>query len=424
MVRGRMRRLQFCTLLVLAALTAGCGGTGPLLGHTNTANAGPGATATVTVTAPSSTAPSSTTPGARSPADLGFPADATKNTTRIPGTDAIENAAAVALSVFPSAAAGTHPTAVTLAPTDDWQAALAASSLMADPFRAPILLSGPGTLPPATSEALSQLAPTGNSQLGGAQALAIGDAPLPNGLHTKQITAGGPAPLAAAIDAFEARVRGHESVNVVVASLDSPSYAMPAAGYAAESGSPILFVHNGSVPPATAQQLSLHHHPHIYVLGPSSVISDTVLSELSRFGPVKRVGADDPAANSVAFTTYRDPACPTGQPCAHIPHSFGWAIRSPGHAYVLIPAADPLEAAAASALSSSGGYGPQLLIEDPNTLPKPVLNYFLDYATPGYTQEGPTAAVYNHGWLIGNRSAISLAVQAQVDSLLEVVPQR
>ena len=57
-------------------------------------------------------------------------------------------------------------------------------------------------------------------------------------------------------------------------------------------------------------------------------------------------------------------------------------------------------------------------------LPTSILNFFLDYATPGYTQEGPTAAVYNHGWLIGNTSAISNAVQSQVDSLLEVVPQK
>jgi hypothetical protein len=53
-----------------------------------------------------------------------------------------------------------------------------------------------------------------------------------------------------------------------------------------------------------------------------------------------------------------------------------------------------------------------------------VLNYFLNYATPGYTTQGPTAAVYNHGWLIGPPSAISLDVQAQIDSLLEAVPQR
>ena len=53
-----------------------------------------------------------------------------------------------------------------------------------------------------------------------------------------------------------------------------------------------------------------------------------------------------------------------------------------------------------------------------------MLNFFLDYATPGYTQEGPTAAVYNHGWVIGDQAAISSAVQAQMDNLLEVVPQR
>jgi hypothetical protein len=52
-----------------------------------------------------------------------------------------------------------------------------------------------------------------------------------------------------------------------------------------------------------------------------------------------------------------------------------------------------------------------------------VLNYFLNYATPGFTQEGPTAAVYNHGWMIGDQSAISVPVQAEVDRLLEAVPQ-
>jgi hypothetical protein len=53
-----------------------------------------------------------------------------------------------------------------------------------------------------------------------------------------------------------------------------------------------------------------------------------------------------------------------------------------------------------------------------------VLNYFLNYATPGYTQEGPTAAVYNHGWVIGDQGAISVPVQAEMDSLLEAIPQR
>jgi hypothetical protein len=53
-----------------------------------------------------------------------------------------------------------------------------------------------------------------------------------------------------------------------------------------------------------------------------------------------------------------------------------------------------------------------------------VLDYFLNFATPGYTQEGPTAAVYNHGWVIGDPRAISVGVQAEMDTLLEAVPQK
>jgi len=99
-------------------------------------------------------------------------------------------------------------------------------------------------------------------------------------------------------------------------------------------------------------------------------------------------------------------------------------MRSPGHGYTLINAGRTLDAAASAALSASGSYGPQLLINDPNTMPQSVLNFFLNYATPGYTAEGPTAAVYNHGWVIGDPTTISVSVQAEMDSLLEVVPQK
>jgi len=91
---------------------------------------------------------------------------------------------------------------------------------------------------------------------------------------------------------------------------------------------------------------------------------------------------------------------------------------------VLLNSNRPLDAASAAPLSASCDYGPQLVIDDASKLPSSVLNYFLNYATPGYTQEGPTAAVYNHGWVIGDGSAISVSVQAELDSLLEVVPQK
>ncbi len=361
---------------------------------------------------------------ASSSAGIGFPVLATKNTTRVSGVDPINDAAGVALAVFPSVAPGTHPTAVTIAPTDDWQAAIASSVLMASPIGAPVLLSGSGALPPATTNALNLLTPTGTSSLAGAQVIRVGDVPAPKGLKAATITGVGPYALAAAINRYANAAAGKPSPDVVIASAEDAAYAMPAAGWAAESGDPVLFVSSTGIPAPTAAALTADSHPNIYLLGPASVIPDSVLAQLGRYGTVKRVGAQDPAANSVAFAVYRDPPCVSGQPCAHVPGSFGWAMRSPGHGYTLLNAGRPLDAAASAALSASGSFGPQLVLDSANVLPTSVLNFFLDYATPGYTQEGPTAAVYNHGWVIGDPSAISVTVQAQVDSLLEAVPQK
>jgi hypothetical protein len=313
---------------------------------------------------------------------------------------------------------------VTIAPTGDWQAAIAASVLMAAPVRAPILLAGPAAIPSVTTEALTTMAPTGSGASGGAQVIRVGPVPRVPGKRAVVIRGGDPYALAASIDRFATAAAGSPSPNVIVASGDDPQYAMPAAGLAAESGNPVLFVNGSGVPTPTKQALLAHQRPHIYVLGPPSVIPDGVLAQLRRFGSVKRVAGGDPAANSVALAKYRDPPCVSGQPCAHVPGSFGWALESPGHGYILLNAGRTLDAAAAAPLSASGSFGPELLVTDPGSLPSPVLNYFLDYATPGYTAEGPTAAVYNHGWVIGDPTAVSLGVQAEMDTLLEAVPQK
>ena len=399
-----MRRTLTATLLACLTL-AGCGGSTQLI------------TDTVPVVGVRSKTP-------QAGQKLGFPAVATKNTTRVAGGDPIADAAGVALAVYPSSAPGTHPAAVTIAPTADWQAAVAAAALMAAPIKAPILLSGSSKLPSATADALKALAPTGSGAAGGAQVIRVGDVPSPSGLRAASVSGGDPYTLAAELDRFASAARGNTSANVVVAPADNAQYAMPAAGWAAESGDPVLFVNHSGVPQPTRQALLSQQKAHIYVLGPPSVIPGSVLRELGKYGSVKRVGDVGPAANSVAFAKYRDPPCTYGQPCAHVPGSFGWAMRSPGHGYVVLNASRPLDAAAAAPLSGSGDYGPALLINSAATLPPSVLNYFLDYATPGFTQEGPTAAVYNHGWLIGDQRAISVPVQAELDRLLEVVPQK
>src|SRR5581483_6446623 len=97
-------------------------------------------------------------------------------------------------------ASGTHPPAVTIAPTDDWEAALASAVLMAPPVRAPILFGSSSGLPSATSDALKTLAPTGSGGANGAQVIRIGDVTKPKGYRVLSITGNDPYGVAAGID--------------------------------------------------------------------------------------------------------------------------------------------------------------------------------------------------------------------------------
>ena len=59
---------------------------------------------------------------------LGYPAFATKNTTRIGGSEAAGDAAGAALAVFPSATAAQSPAAVTIVDEAEWRALVARSA--------------------------------------------------------------------------------------------------------------------------------------------------------------------------------------------------------------------------------------------------------------------------------------------------------
>ena len=76
--------------------------------------------------------------------DLGFPAFATKNTTRVGGADPVADAAGVALAVDPSTGGIPGPDAVTLVDAGEWQGGIAAASLVADPVGAPVLITESG----------------------------------------------------------------------------------------------------------------------------------------------------------------------------------------------------------------------------------------------------------------------------------------
>jgi len=282
---------------------------------------------------------------------------------------------------------------------------VAGSVLASTPVRAAILLSNGPKMPDATRDALAALRPLGAKAAGGAQVVRVGDVARPPGVRTTDISGRDPFALARALDAFQTAARGKSSDRVIVVSAEDPAFAMPAAAWAAKAGDPVLFVHRTSVPQETKAALLAHGQPRIYILGPPSTVSAGVATELKKLGTVKRLGAANPIDNAIAFARYSDP-------------TFGWGVIDPGHGLVFARSDRPLDAAAASPLSVSGSYGPLLLLASPTGLDGAVGQYLLDIQ-PGYTRD-PVRGVYNHGWILGDERAISVATQARIDSLLEI----
>ena len=277
-------------------------------------------------------------------ADLGFPAFATKNTTRVGGADPIADAAAVAQAVFPARGDDTRPSAVALVDATDWRVAVSAAQLMSAPLRAPVLFSDGDALPPASEQALGRLVPTGAEKAGGAQVIRIGDAAVAEGYKTTTVEGADYAALAQAIDRLQTAAAGKPSPAVVVASSEQPGFSMPAAAWAAKSGHPVLWVTRDAIPPATRAAITAHKRPKIYVLGPESAVSKTVLGQLDELGTARRIAGADPVANAIAFARFSD-------------GSFGWNVVDPGHGLVFATTQRPLDAAAAAPLSARGPSG-------------------------------------------------------------------
>jgi hypothetical protein len=338
--------------------------------------------------------------------DLGFPVFATRNTTRVGGADPVADAAGVARAVYPGQGGGERPRAVALADGRDWRAALPAAALMGPPLGAPLLLSEGGELPAASADALDALAPSGAEQAAGAQVVRVGPTAEPEGRRDTDVP-GRPGPeLAANVDRFLAQVSGRASDTVVVVGTADARYAVPAAGWAAKSGDPILFVDRDAVPAVTRRALQRHEQPRIYVLGPESVVSARVERDLRALGTVTRISGPDPVRNAIAFARYVD-------------EDFGWGVVDPGHGLVFVNADRPVDAVAAAPLSATGTYGPILLHDGAATLTPALESYLLDIR-PGYRRD-PVRGVYNHGWIIGDEAAMPVAVQSRIDALLQIV---
>ena len=343
----------------------------------------------------------------QSTTDLGFPAFATQNTTRVGGIDEISDAAGVALAAYPSSGGAPGPAAVTLVPATSWQDGIAAASLVAPPAGGPDLIGGPDDVPDITTQALDTLSPDGSAATGKAQLFAIGQVAAPKGLEVTKEPGNDPAKVAADIARLRSSLAGTPPAHILIASSTVASYAMPAAAWAARSGDPVLFAGDGPPPVATLRVLHKYPRTPVYVLGPPAAVSDQAFNLIKRVAPsAKRVAGADPVTNAIDFARYVD-------------GSFGWNINDPGHGFVVASLARPSDAGAAAALSAGGTWGPLLLTDSATQLPPGLKSYLLDLK-PGY-EDDPTRAVYNHVWVIGDADTISVAVQAQLDDLAEAV---
>ncbi|MEA2351448.1 MAG: hypothetical protein QOG86_2389 [Thermoleophilaceae bacterium] len=339
---------------------------------------------------------------------LGFPVAATRDTTRVSGTDPVADAAGVATALFPSTTPATRPGAVALVDKGQWQAGIAAGVLAGDPLHAPVLLSDGGSLPAATSGTLDRLKPKGLALSKGAQVILVGDTPpAPGGVKSGRVHGKDPYAIAAAVDSFHTAVTGRPAPTVVVASAEKPAFAMPAAAWAARSGDPVLFVSRNAVPAPTRKAIQQHDKPQILLLGRPSVISAAVEAQLKKLGKVTRVQGTQPGpvSNAAEFARSNDV----------------WGADHPGRNFSLASAARPSDAAAAATLGSNGVFAPLLITDKPAAMPPALEAYLLD-VQPGFENNDPSEAVYNRVWILGNKDAVSPAVQTRIDQLTQLVP--
>ena len=350
-----------------------------------------------------------------------------KNATRVGGSTSSETAIQALQIAYPATRHENSPSAI-LQIANDWRIALAATSLIARPVNAAIIVAtdtDQNTLreierlqgaPAAAATPLSASPPTAQPQSSPTpspsppKTFYIGTAGAADG---ESISGEDPAALAAAIDERRASRSGLSSNVIVVGSESDYRWAMPAAAYCTRTGTPVLFVNGNQVPAATITALERRNGAaRMFVLGPAGAISDELVTQLQRFGAVMRIEGSNYFDNAVRFAEFRDPD-----------GGFGWGRTGRGARQfasvntILVNSEDWHDALAAAHLARGGRSG-ALLFTGKDRLPPVVDNYLwrqrpIFAATPA---EGP----FNHVWVVGSFDRIAYGTQAWADYSQEI----
>lgn len=302
-----------------------------------------------------------------------------------------------------------RPNVVMLARGDglNYQDGLIGSPLIHFPRNGPVLLIPPDRLAPVVAQEIIRLNPSG--QHSPAQVLTIGSlSPMVDvevtrlGFTVCRINGGNPAATAAMIWDFIG-----PKENVILTSGEMFEEALPAGGWAAHHGDPILLTCRDQLPRDTAKAIQ-EKQPDVYILGSCRTISErveTLVRELT-CGFVDRIGGMNPFEVSVNFTRYQSPT-----------KKFGWGIRERrGWSFRFSRYDDWTSAVNGNPLSHMGKHSPLLLI-DPQSIPPAVKEYLLS-VNPVHQEPEPP---FMHGFIVGINGTILCPVQLELDSLLETV---
>jgi putative cell wall-binding protein len=334
----------------------------------------------------------------------------TPNTTVFRGINPFEAGAAVANSVWNDPDDPMkHPGAVILARGDgfNYQEALISSPLVHFPRNGPVLLTEPSRLNPITAQTLLRLRPTGKNLP--AQVIVVGSLPAMIDYEVQQlgftvcrINGGEPAATAALIWEIVG-----PKCNVILTSGETFEEALPAGGWAAHMGDPILLTCRNNLPMATAEAIR-RKQPNVFILGSTKTIAAEVEEQVRYLtcGLVERISGRDPFEIAVNFTKYKSPK-----------GDFGWGIKEKqGWSFRFSRYDDWTSSINGNPLSHMGKHSPLLLIH-PETLPEAVSKYIMS-VNPVHPEPRPP---YMHGFIVGINGSISCPVQLELDDLLETV---
>ncbi|WP_150273847.1 cell wall-binding repeat-containing protein [Paenibacillus tepidiphilus] len=349
-------------------------------------------------------------------AAVSLPWIATKNTTRVNTSDPVEAAVLASRSLWTAQTDSNRPASVILTGADNWQIAAVSADLIHHPSNGPVLYFTEEGLPETTLAELKRLKPRGADSNDGVQVVVVG--PVADGvedelkkldLKVDNIAGTDPAEIAQAIDAYYAEVSGALPDGVIVGSVDSPEYTLPAVNWIAHMPEPLLYVGKDDIPEATVQALKARGgDADIYIIGPEAAVSARVEQELGGYGRVTRIAGDDPYGNAIAFAKYKDDS-----------NGFGWGITSPGHNLSFLTTEDPMLAVAAAPFSHLGKHAP-LIYTKQDGMPDSVMGYMMELQ-PKY-KDSPAEGPYNHAWITGGTAGITERAQSEIDDMLEISP--